>query len=119
MTPDDRIRKLEGVVRQQRPQLEVVLAQNAALLVLAALLSACNGPQTARPTPTANSSATVTAAAQATQAAAPVWLALTVSVRGTAAQHDVQFSMQVTVHNRNPFPIALAGECSNPPIRIT
>jgi Na+-transporting methylmalonyl-CoA/oxaloacetate decarboxylase gamma subunit len=94
----------------------------AVLAVLAVLVAACGALTTtpaARTTPTANSSATATAAAQATQAAAPVLLDLNVSVRGTAAQHDVQVSMQVTVHNRNPFPIGIAGECSNPPIRIT
>lgn len=31
MTPDERIAELEGLVRQQRQQLEVVLAQNAVL----------------------------------------------------------------------------------------
>ena len=31
MTPDDRIAELEGLVRQQRQQLDVVLAQNAVL----------------------------------------------------------------------------------------
>ena len=31
MTPDDRIAELEGLVRQQRQQLEVVLAHNAML----------------------------------------------------------------------------------------
>src|SRR5260370_11029547 len=31
MTPDDRIAELAGLVRQQRQQLEVVLAQNAVL----------------------------------------------------------------------------------------
>ncbi len=31
MTPDDRIAELEGLVRQQRQQLEVVLAHNAVL----------------------------------------------------------------------------------------
>ncbi len=80
------------------------------------------GALTTRPvagtTPAANSSATATAA-EATRMAAPVWLALTVSVWGTAEQHDVQFSMRVKVHNRNPFPIGIAGDCSNPPIRLT
>jgi hypothetical protein len=91
-------------------------------VVLAVLVAACSALTTtpaARTTPTVNSSATATVAAQATQAAAPVWLELTVNVRGTAAQRDVQFSMQVTVHNRNPFSIGIAGDCSNPPIRLT
>jgi len=96
-----------------------VLGTSALLAVLVAACGALTTTPAARTTPTANSSATARAAAQATQAAAPVWLALNVSVRGTAAQHTVQFLMEVTVHNRSPFPIRIAGECSNPPIRLT
>jgi hypothetical protein len=121
MTPDERIAQLEGLVRQQRQQLEVVLAQNAVVLVLAVLLSACSGPQTARTTtlPTANAPATATAAAQATQTASPVGLDLNVTVNGMAAQHNVEFLIAVTVHNRNAFAIGIAGSCDHPAMRLT
>ncbi len=121
--PIRRGEQLHGILSGQRPSrlahCLLVIGTSALLGVLVAACGALRTTPAARITPTVNSSATATAAAQATQAASPVWLDLTVSVRGTAAQHDVQFSMQVTVHNHNPFSIRIAGDCSNPPIRLT
>lgn len=101
------------------------LVLGVVLALAAFLVVGCGGVQATYRASTPNATATAevhateaAAAAQATVAAAPVKLNISVTVQGNAEQHTVVFASTVTVQNRNPFMIALAGDCSTPPIEM-
>lgn len=93
----------------------------AALLMGLALLSACgassqspgvNATQTA--ITQAMSAAHATWMAQATRAAAPVWVDVTAQEQGSITQHSAKMIVAVTVTNRTSAPIIPFGTCATP-----
>jgi len=86
------------------------------LLALICVLAACGGPSAspqARATQTAAAQATQTAqSAQATRAAAPVWVDLAAQETGSLATQTAKLTITATVTNRSAAPILIWHPCN-------